>query len=194
MRKANYDKFPSTKFSGTIIQGWDAILAQLKRSMQGHVLCIDTYTGVYETEIINAFSGMGTVINTRDLMKSESEIRQMTDSFMTDDVLFGYVTNLKMADFFCQEKLQAVSEQLSTTTDTIIIIGIGACQLATADALKVYVDMARWEIQQRFRRHEVMALGVDNIITNRPEKCLEVVDSGRMSDTILTALNHVFGS
>lgn len=26
----------------------------------------------------------------------------------------------------------------------------------------VYVDMARWEIQQRFRRHEVKALGVDN--------------------------------
>ncbi|MCR5269755.1 MAG: class I mannose-6-phosphate isomerase [Prevotella sp.] len=162
MRKANYDKFPSTKFSGTIIQGWDAIIAQLKRSMQGHVLCIDTYTGVYETEIINAFSGMGTVINTRNLMKSETEIRQMTDPFMTDDVLFGYITNLKMDDFFCQDKLQAAKEQLAAATDTIIIIGIGACQVAPANALKVYIDMARWEIQQRFRRHEVKALGVDN--------------------------------
>ena len=26
----------------------------------------------------------------------------------------------------------------------------------------VYADMARWEIQQRFRRHEVKALGIDN--------------------------------
>ena len=34
--------------------------------------------------------------------------------------------------------------------------------VAPAEATVVYVDMARWEIQQRFRVHEVKALGVDN--------------------------------
>ncbi|MFR1329324.1 MAG: hypothetical protein ACLSCE_25200 [Bacteroides cellulosilyticus] len=33
--------------------------------------------------------------------------------------------------------------------------------VAPAEATVVYVDMARWEIQQRFRVHEVKALGVD---------------------------------
>lgn len=162
MRKSNYDKFPSTKFEGNILQGWDAIMAQLKGAMKGNAMCIDLYTGVYENEIIEAFSGWGKIINTRDLMKPEEEIRKMTEPFMTDDVLFGYITNLKMADFFSEEKLRAASNELATATVPTVVIGIGACLVAPANALKVYVDMARWEIQQRFRRHEVMALGVDN--------------------------------
>jgi hypothetical protein len=34
MRKPNYDKFPSTKFEGTIVQGWDAIKTQLQEVMK----------------------------------------------------------------------------------------------------------------------------------------------------------------
>ena len=34
--------------------------------------------------------------------------------------------------------------------------------MVAPEATLVYVDMARWEIQQRFRRHEVKALGIDN--------------------------------
>lgn len=162
MRKSNYDKFPSTKFEGKIVEGWDRIMAQLKEAMTARVVCIDLYTGVYEEEIIDAFTGCGRIIKTRDLMKSESEIRKMTDPFMTDDVLFGYITNLKLEDFFCQDKILAMGELMKTTDEPIIIIGIGACMVAPEDSLKVYVDMARWEIQQRFRRHEVMAIGVDN--------------------------------
>ena len=33
MRKANYDKFPSTKISGTIVQGWEAIVSLLKEKL-----------------------------------------------------------------------------------------------------------------------------------------------------------------
>ena len=46
--------------------------------------------------------------------------------------------------------------------ETIVIIGTGAAVVAPQDAMVVYADMARWEIQQRFRRHEVKALGIDN--------------------------------
>ena len=34
MRKANYDKFPSTKISGTIVQGWEAIVSLLKETIR----------------------------------------------------------------------------------------------------------------------------------------------------------------
>lgn len=130
--------------------------------MTGLVVCVDMYTGVYEDEVISAFSGLGRIIKMRDMMKPEEDVRRMTDPFMTDDVLFGHVTHLQLADFFCQEKLLALRKELMAATEPTVIIGIGACMVAPADALKVYVDMARWEIQQRFRRHEVMALGVDN--------------------------------
>lgn len=130
--------------------------------MTGLVVCVDMYTGVYEDEVISVFSGLGRIVKMRDMMKPEEDVRRMTDPFMTDDVLFGYVTHLQLADFFCQEKLLALRKELQSATVPTVVIGIGACMVAPADALKVYVDMARWEIQQRFRRHEVKALGVDN--------------------------------
>ena len=33
MRKANYDKFPSTKLTGMLVQGWDAVISVLKKRM-----------------------------------------------------------------------------------------------------------------------------------------------------------------
>ena len=86
----------------------------------------------------------------------------MTERFMTEDVLFGYITNLKMDDYFDQEKVKAAQKQIESATGNVIIIGTGAATLVPSDTTLIYVDMARWEIQQRFRRHEVKALGIDN--------------------------------
>ncbi|MGN0188150.1 MAG: class I mannose-6-phosphate isomerase [Candidatus Cryptobacteroides sp.] len=164
MRKANYDKFPSTKILGTLVQGWDEIISMLRTRMgQRKVLAVELYTGVYEEEILSAFSDgfTGELINVRDLMRPEQEIMEMTGRFMTDDVLFGYVTNLKIEDYFDPEKVAWARRRITASQNTVII-GTGAAIAAPEDAMIVYVDMARWEIQQRFRRHEVMALGVDN--------------------------------
>lgn len=163
MRKSNYDKYPSTKMEGVIIKGWEAIISNLSASQYSSpVVCVDLYAGVYENEVISAFSAMGKVLNTRDLMKSEKEVIAMTEPFMTDDVLFGYVTSLHLEDFFNSEKLSAARVALAGTAEKTVIVGIGASLVAPEGALKVYVDMARWEIQQRFRHHKVMGIGVDN--------------------------------
>ena len=51
MRKANYDKFPSTKLTGMLVQGWDIIISMLKEKMDARkVLAVDLYTGVYEED------------------------------------------------------------------------------------------------------------------------------------------------
>ena len=68
MRKANYDKFPSTKLAGMLVQGWDAIISVLKKQMDARkVLAVDLYTGVYEEEVLDAFSKefSGKVMNVR---------------------------------------------------------------------------------------------------------------------------------
>lgn len=163
MRKSNYDKFPSTKFGGFLIQGWDSIRQTLSESSR-KVIKVDLYTGTYEDSIIREMSiGYDLVINTRDLMKSEEEIRSLTDPFMTDDVLFGYLTSLRIKDFFDNKKLEMASVAAASCLGKVLIIGSGASLVETGDdSLLVYADMARWEIQQRFRRHEVRGLGVDN--------------------------------
>lgn len=165
MRRANYDRFPSTKFSGTIIEGWKAICTLLEERLNvNSILAVDLYTGVHEEEVINNLHTLPTslFIDTRDLMKSEDEIISMTERLMTDDVLFGYVTNLKIDDYFDQEKLKKAREEIAAAKGKVVVVGTGAAMVAPIDATVVYIDMARWEIQQRFRRHEVKALGVDN--------------------------------
>ena len=165
MRKANYDRFPSTKISGTVIQGWENICSLLEKHLKAYpALAVDLYTGVYEEEVINELHRLSPAlfIDTRDLMKPESEIKAMTARFMTDDVLFGYVTNITLNDYFDQDKLKKAREEVIATKGKVVVVGSGAAMVVPAEAVLVYVDMARWEIQQRFRRHEVKALGIDN--------------------------------
>ena len=165
MRKVNYDRFPSTKISGTILQGWEAVHSLLAECFIGKmVLAVDLYTGVREEEVMNELELLSPTlfINTRDLMKPEHEIKTMTERFMTDDVLFGYVTNLTLSDYFDVEKLETARRRVAEATGKVIVAGSGAAMVVPAEATVVYVDMARWEIQQRFRAHEVKALGVDN--------------------------------
>lgn len=165
MRKVNYDRFPSTKITGTILQGWDAVHALLVECFKAKkVVAVDFYAGVREEEVAGELGVLSPTlfINTRNLMKPQDEIKAMTERFMTDDILFGYVTNLTLNDYFDAKKLEQARKQVADTTGRVIIVGSGAAMVAPAEATVVYVDMARWEIQQRFRVHEVKALGVDN--------------------------------
>ena len=165
MRKVNYDRFPSTKITGTILQGWDAVHTLLVECFKvKKVVAVDFYAGVREEEVAGELELLSPTlfINTRNLMKPQDEIKAMTERFMTDDVLFGYVTNLTLNDYFDAEKLEQARKQVADATGRVIIVGSGAAMVAPAEATLVYVDMARWEIQQRFRVHEVKALGVDN--------------------------------
>ena len=165
MRKVNYDRFPSTKITGTILQGWDAVHTLLVECFKvKKVVAVGFYAGVREEEVAGELELLSPTlfINTRNLMKPQDEIKAMTERFMTDDVLFGYVTNLTLNDYFDAEKLEQARKQVADATGRVIIVGSGAAMVAPAEATVVYVDMARWEIQQRFRVHEVKALGVDN--------------------------------
>lgn len=162
MRRANYDKYPSTKVDGNIWLGWKDIRSELSGRK---LLAVDFYTGVMEEEVIEAFGPIGAelVINTRDLLKPEAEIRRMTERFMTDDVLFGYVTNMQLRDYFQPEKVEQARWQIEQAQGNVLVVGTGAAWvMQRMDATVVYADMARWEIQQRFRAHKVKALGVDN--------------------------------
>ena len=164
MRKANYDKYPSTKIAGTIVQGWADICLLCDETLRRNkVLAVDLYTGVREDEVTSHLECLSPdlIVDTRSLMKPEAEIRAMTRRFMTDDVLFGYVTNLEMADYFDAGKLADARRRVASA-GRAIVVGTGAALVAPDDCTLIYADMARWEIQQRFRAHEVKALGVDN--------------------------------
>lgn len=164
MRKSNYDKYPATGIEGDIVVGWDDILRLFGSLLERHGrLAIDCYVGVREEELLGQLGHLGdvAVVNVRDLYHDESRVRAMTERFMTEDVLFGYVTNLELADYFDARKLSAAREDIASSSRPVVVVGTGA-GMVLPEAPLVYADMARWELQQRFRRHEVRALGVDN--------------------------------
>lgn len=163
MRKSNYDKYPSTRIDGHAVTGWSEIVSTLSAAWEhSAVWGVELYAGTREEEFISAFAPTGrTVIDTRQLMRPEEELRQMTRRFITDDVLFGYFSNLQLTEYFCPSKVEALRQRISGG-ERLIVIGTGAASLIPAGSPVAYADMARWEIQQRFRRHEVKALGVDN--------------------------------
>ena len=66
------------------------------------VLAVDCYTGVYEKELIDELSLLqpAEIILVNELYKDEKVIAEMTERFMTDDVLFGYVTKFMLGGLF----------------------------------------------------------------------------------------------
>lgn len=162
MRTPNYDKYPSTKFTGFLVRGWDNIRNTIAANCTGS-LAVELYSGTNEDEVISQLSvGFDEVVNLRTLMKPEAEIRALTAPFMTDDVLFGYLTNLRIYDFFEPGRLDIVKDYISGCGKRVLVIGSGASLAVPESTPVIYADMARWEIQQRFRRHLVKGLGVDN--------------------------------
>uniref|UniRef100_A0AB33IVU3 Class I mannose-6-phosphate isomerase n=2 Tax=unclassified Prevotella TaxID=2638335 RepID=A0AB33IVU3_9BACT len=161
MRKSNYDKYPATAVSGDIAMGWEDILDRLSEEYaSAQVWAVELYTGVHEAEVEAAFANSDReVLRTRDFMKPEAEVMELTRRFMTDDVLFGYISNVQLEEYFDQTKIGNLKYK---TSAKYVVIGTGAALFVGKDAPVFYLDMARWEIQQRFRAHTVKALGVDN--------------------------------
>ncbi len=162
MRAQNYDKYPSIPVDGSVCMGWELIRKKLHSSASGS-LFLDCYTGVFEEDMARELgNGFARVIRMRDYMKPEAAVRSLTERFMTDDVLFGHVTCLQLEDFFDGKKLCTLKEELKGAGKDTLVIGTGAALVMPEGATLVYADMARWEIQQRFRRHQVCGIGVDN--------------------------------
>lgn len=161
-----YDKYPATSIeNGTLIKGWKNILNQLTPETGAHIIAIECYTGVYYEQLISYFKNIPHTlfVDTARLFKAEGEILRITENFMKEDVLFGYLSNLSIYDYLDEEKISTVRQEIKSAqkNGNIILFGYGSSCIVKADML-VYADMPRWEIQQRMRKNEVRGLGVDN--------------------------------
>lgn len=161
---STYKKKPSVKVNGFLITGWNNIISIIeKQKSTKKVIAIDCYTGVNYEEIKTQFTQINSelFIDTKDLFISEMEVEVLTKRFLTDDVLFGYMSNISLSEYFDVEKLNAAKQAIKNTNGSVLVFGYGAQLVAACDIL-IYADMPRWEIQQRMRRQEVKGLGIDN--------------------------------
>lgn len=168
MRKSNYDKNPATVIDGALWKGWTAIRERLaaRHAEEGgrRVWVVECYQGVHHEELTRELRMLhpDNWIDTRDLFKSPDEIERMTFPYVTDDRLFGFRSHFSYRDFLDEGKATPCREALREAKGWTIVYGHGAAEVAPEADTFIYVDMARWEIQQRSRRKEIRNLGVEN--------------------------------
>ncbi len=174
MRPSNYDKRPTLAVPGSAgqcVAGWPATCAKLQQAIAEHespgatILTVECYVGVQEEEVLAALRPLEPVriVRTSQAFLETAEIERKVAPFNGgDDPIFGWITNLQMADFLDPAKAAQLSEELtSLDAGLVIIIGPGASLIHPGDIL-VYADLARWEAQLRMRRDEISNLAVEN--------------------------------
>lgn len=169
--KSNYDKTPSVLVSNNdqdCLTGWETILSGLKDGIKENaskIIAIETYQGVDDKEVKTALKEnlpSHQIYDTLDAFKDAKDIEEMVYPDVTDDRVFGVMTELEIGDFLDKEKTDHLKKLIKEDSGAQkIVYGPGASLISDAD-LVIYIDMARWEIQQRMRRKEVNNLGVEN--------------------------------
>jgi mannose-6-phosphate isomerase class I len=173
MRQPNYDKSPYVQVKGYDNRAWRGytqITEEINQKIISFnkskvVVAIDFYPGVNEREVLEGLINNikhSLLINTDEASYSGEKITEIIDRNLTEDRVFGVLSCHTLMEFFHKEALDKVKDRLDAMQEGIIIIyGVGAGLLYNADIL-VYADLARWEIQQRYRRKELANWKMDN--------------------------------
>lgn len=152
--KSKYVKYPSTTIKGhQATQGYAAIQKELAKKLTGtSVLVFDYYPGVREDEVMQLVQALQptTIINTMDIFKNSETITEQMKYHLTDDRVFGKMYFGDFIDFMDEDKLQEAKQTVEKATGLTIVCGVGASLVTRGDIL-VYFDLARWEIQMRYR-------------------------------------------
>ncbi len=165
----NFDKFPVLTVKDAkqpCIAGWNDIWLALSKALgTGTRLVLECYPGVFENEILNSLKEywpQASIYLAKECMKDSAAIDALVAPDVTDDEIFGYMTRLNIECFFDRSKIEEAKKKIAAHQGPTVIFGPGASLLVEQADLLVYADMARWEIQQRFRRNLVGNLGADN--------------------------------
>jgi mannose-6-phosphate isomerase class I len=156
-----YDIYPTFKIDEPIYTGFESIAAWI--IAQGKDVVIDGYSAVYWDIFVNVLHNElykkgvhANWVNAHSAFKSEDNINQIiAPSMGGDDPLFGKICEGNLSDLFDYQKLSAlkpVAGQLN------IIYGSGAA-LANWDAVLLYIDVPKNEVQFRSRANKICNLG-----------------------------------
>ncbi|MFN2614081.1 MAG: hypothetical protein ABR552_04605 [Actinomycetota bacterium] len=163
-RAPNYDRLPTIP-GGPAAEcdvGWDAIAARL-RATGARVVVLDVYPGVRRGDVDALVRALDAddVVRAEDALLPRDEIERLVAPDVTDDPVFGFVTKLRLGDFFDPVKLAGLRARVRDARGRVVVHGIGA-SLVTGDGVIAFVDVSRWENTLRLRAGEYENLGTGN--------------------------------
>lgn len=127
---------------------------------------VECYQGMLDEEVEKAFRKAfptAFFIPSSAAMLTEKEINEKLKEDITEDEIFGYMTRYTIDCYFDPAEVEAVQNEIAATDKELVIVyGTGAAYILPEPDLLVYADMARWEIQMRFRKGLASNVGVNN--------------------------------
>ena len=152
----NYDRHPETRVAGHDGDAWEGAeavatkLAELSE-LEDHTLVVECYPGVDDEvlELVRSAFRPDTVILSDDVFYDGNELTARMQAHLTDDRVRGVMYYGRLEDFVDPGALEAARAQLPGHGRTLVY-GVGAGLVAPGDSF-VYCDLARWEIELRYR-------------------------------------------
>jgi len=156
--KSEYNRFPKIKikyYEEGIYDSYNSIFERIKKDNTKNTIVFECYPGVrykeLESQLFSKFTD-AEIIFVDEYAKQGTEITEMIKDKLSNDRVFAFKSFIDILDFYPQENIQKIREMKSNKLQ--IFYGFGASQIIKGETL-VYCDMARWEIQKRYRTHEL---------------------------------------
>ena len=166
-RRSNYDKFPvaGSGRADACGVGWGAVADRL-RTGNPRVTVVDCYPGVLDADVKQLAAALApdVVVDVATALKPPAAIDAMVQSDLSDDPVFGRLTDHKLVDFFDDGRLADLRRRVEEADGTVLVIGIGAALVTRGDRL-VHASLPRREIELRQNAGLVGNLGADNVGT-----------------------------
>lgn len=165
---SNYDKRPAVTISadeGDCARGWAEIISRLRSNPSVRRIAIECYPGVFVDPFLEklvSHLNPELVLDASASMLSPQEVEARFASMLGSDPVFACMEAHDLDEFFDPALVQLARHEAALVQGRIVAIGTGATIVLPDYELLVYVDVARWEIQQRQRRGQVPNLGLEN--------------------------------
>ena len=172
-RRSTYDRFPFvsvTLSDADCFLGWAEVQGALRPV--GGVMAVELYPGCNIEEIeshLVASLKPDHILKSSVALLSPAQLAEKFKPALGDDPVFAYMQPWPIEEYFCPSKLEALRAEVQQKRGRTLIIGTGAILIAPNADLLIYADLARWEIQRRFRAHSVGNFGAENASSSPAE-------------------------
>lgn len=153
----NYDRFPETKIHNyhDRTYGTKDDITSFFSSFSVHAnycLTLECYPGMDDSllELISLLYQPDNIILSDDIFYDGEVLTAKMQPYLTEDRVRGVMYPGELEDFIESSNFEQVKNTLPDTGKTLIY-GVGAALINRGDTL-IYCDLARWEIQLRFRK------------------------------------------
>lgn len=162
----SYDKEPFIAIRGRENEAWSGyaaigreLAAAIERLGKNKtVVVVEGYPGVRQNEITD---GLRSELRPVRILEAEEaaiapeDTDRQVERYLTEDRVFGYMSSFEIEEFYDPDRIERLRQTIENIREgVVLVVGFGASLIASGD-LRIYADLTRWEIQQRYRAGEV---------------------------------------